>query len=109
MELDFITENAIIYVLIAWVLILVIAKGLKLQNHGFEIKVYSLVYKNASVQSILTRMLSRTRRGVQLFADTSVVAGFIMMGFAFWFLLSNVLNFFQSLPNLQKLRFLFPV
>lgn len=108
MELDFITENAIIYVLIAWVLILVIAKGLKLQNHGFEIKVYSLVYKNASVQSILTRMLSRTRRGVQLFADTSVVAGFIMMGFAFWFLLSNVLNFFSEPTEFAEVTVLIP-
>ena len=83
MELDFITQNAIIYVLLAWVIILIIAKGLKLDNRGFEIKAYSLVYKNQGVQSVLTRMLSRTKRGVRVFADVSVIAGFAMMGFAF--------------------------
>ena len=108
MELDFITENAIIYVLIAWVIILIVAKGLKLQNHGFEIKPYSLTYKNASVQSALTKMLSRTRRGIRVFADVSVVAGFIMMGFAFWFLLSNVSKFFVEPTEFAEVTVLIP-
>ena len=108
MELDFITENAIIYVLIAWVLILIVAKGLKLQNHGFEIKAYSLTYKNAQVQSALTKMLSRTRRGIRVFADVSVVAGFIMMGFAFWFLLSNVSKFFVEPTEFAEVTVLIP-
>ena len=108
MELDFITENAIIYVLIAWVIILIVAKALKLQNHGFEIKPYSLTYKNASVQSALTKMLSRTRRGIRVFADVSVVAGFIMMGFAFWFLLSNVSKFFVEPTEFAEVTVLIP-
>ena len=108
MELDFITENAIIYVLIAWVVILAVAKGLKLQNHGFEIKPYSLVYKNTQVQSVLTKMLSRTRRGIRVFADVSVVAGFIMMGFAFWFLLSNVSKFFVEPTEFAEVTVLIP-
>ncbi len=108
MELDFLTENAIIYVLLAWVIILVIAKALKLQNHGFEVKVYSLVYKNQSVQSVLTRMLSRTRRGIRIFADVSVVAGFLMMGFAFWFLISNISKFFVEPSEFAELTVLIP-
>ena len=108
MELDFITENAIIYVLIAWVLILIVAKALKLQNHGFEIKAYSLTYKNKQVQSALTKMLSRTRRGIRVFADVSVVAGFIMMGFAFWFLLSNVSKFFVEPTEFAEVTVLIP-
>ncbi len=108
MELDFITENAIIYVLLAWVIILVIAKALKLQNHGFEVKVYSLVYKNQSVQSVLTRILSRTRRGIRIFADVSVVAGFLMMGFAFWFLISNISKFFVEPSEFAELTVLIP-
>jgi len=85
LELDFITENSIIYVLMAWVVIVLVAKGLKLENRGFEIKAYSLTYKNYGVQAALTKMLNRTRRGIRVFADISVVAGFLMMGFAFWF------------------------
>jgi cyanate permease len=90
LDLDFITQNSIIYVLIAWVVIVVAAKGLKLEKYGVEIKAYSLVYKNKQVQSVLTKILSRTRRGIRVFADTSVIAGFIMMGFAFWFLIDNL-------------------
>jgi len=108
LELDFITENAIIYVLIAWVAIYITAKGLKLENHGFEIKAYSLVYKNEQVQSVLTKMLSRTRRGIRVFADVSVVSGFLMMGFAFWFLVSNILNYFVQPTEFAELTVLIP-
>jgi len=108
LELDFISDNSIIYVLIAWVIIVLVAKGLKLDKRGFEIKPYSLTYKNYQVQSALTKMLSRTRRGVRIFADVSVVAGFLMMGFAFWFLLSNVSNFFVKPTEFAQLTVLIP-
>jgi len=108
LELDFITQNSIIYVLIAWVVIVVTAKGLKLEKYGVEIKAYSLVYKNKQVQSVLTKILSRTRRGIRVFADTSVIAGFIMMGFAFWFLLDNVSKFFVAPSDFSELTVLIP-
>jgi membrane-associated protease RseP (regulator of RpoE activity) len=108
LDLDFITQNSIIYVLIAWVIILGVAKGLKLEKHGFELKIYSLVYKNQQVQSALTKVLGRTRRGIKVFADVSVVAGFLMMGFAFWFLISNVSKFFVAPSEFSQLTVLIP-
>lgn len=108
MELDFITENSIIYVLMAWVVIVLVAKGLKLEKRGFEIKAYSLTYKNYGVQAALTKMLNRTRRGIRVFADISVVAGFLMMGFAFWFLLNNVSNYFVEPTEFSELTVLIP-
>jgi len=108
LELDFITENSIIYVLLAWVIIVIVAKGLRLDRHGFEIKAYSLVYKNSQVQSVLTKILKRTKRGIRVFADVSVVAGFLMMGFAFWFLLSNIANFFVEPSEFAELTVLIP-
>ena len=108
MALDFLTENAIIYVLIAWVVILIVAKSLKLEKHGFTIKPYSLTYKNNQVQSVLSKMLTRTRRGIRVFADVSVIAGFLMMGFAFWFLLSNISNFFIKPTEFAELTVLIP-
>ena len=108
MALDFITENAIIYVLIAWVVIVLTAKGLKLDKRGFEIKAYSLTYKNYQVQSTLTKVLGRTRRGIRVFADVSVVSGFLMMGFAFWFLLNNISNFFVEPTEFAELTLLIP-
>ncbi len=108
MELDFITQNSIIYVLIAWVVIVAIAKGLKLEKYGFEIKAYSLTYKNKKVNSILVKILGRTKRGIRVFADVSVISGFIMMGFAFWFLLNNVSNFFVAQTEFSELTVLIP-
>ena len=108
MELDFITDNAIIYVLIAWVGIFITAKTLKLEKYGFTIKPYSLTYKNYKVQSALTRLLGRTRRGIRVFADVSVIAGFLMMGFAFWFLFSNIANFFVEPSEFAELTVLIP-
>ena len=108
LELDFITQNAIIYVLIAWVIIFVTAKGLKLQKYGVEIKAYSLVYKNKQVNSVLIRVLSRTRRGIRVFADVSVIAGFLMMGYAFYFLLNNISNYFVAQSEFAELTVLIP-
>ena len=108
LELDFITQNSIICVLMAWVVIVIVAKGLKLEKHGFEIKAYSLTYKNKQVNSILLKLLSRTRRGIRVFADVSVISGFIMMGFAFWFLLNNVSNFFVAQAEFSELTVLIP-
>jgi len=92
----------------AWVVIVLVAKGLKLENRGFEIRAYSLTYKNYGVQEILTKMLNRTRRGIRVFADISVVAGFLMMGFAFWFLLNNVSNYFEAPTKFSELTVLIP-
>ncbi|MEX2312818.1 MAG: M50 family metallopeptidase [Nitrosopumilaceae archaeon] len=92
----------------AWVVIVLVAKGLKLENRGFEIKAYSLTYKNYGVQATLTKMLNRTRRGIRVFADVSVVAGFLMMGFAFWFLLNNVSNYFVEPTEFSELTILIP-
>ena len=108
LELDFITQNAIIYVLIAWVIIFVTAKGLKLQKYGVEIKPYSLVYKNKQVNSILIKILSRTKRVIRVFADLSVIAGFLMMGYAFYFLLNNISNFFVAQDEFSELTVLIP-
>jgi len=108
LALELLTDNAIIYVLIAWVVILAIAKALKLEKHGFTIKAYSLTYKNTQVQSVLSKMLTRTKRGIRVFADVSVIAGFLMMGFAFWFLLSNISNFFVEPTEFAELTLLIP-
>lgn len=94
--------------LIAWVIVFVVAKGLRLEKYGFEIKPYSLTYKNKQVNSILIRMLNRTRRGIRIFADVSVVAGFLMMGFAFWFLINNILNFQFAQEEFSELTLLIP-
>ena len=92
----------------AWVIIIVVAKALKLEKYGFELKAYSLVYKNKGVNDTLIKVLGRTKRSVRVFADLSVIAGFIMMGFAFYFLLNNVSNYFVAQSNFSELTVLIP-
>jgi membrane-associated protease RseP (regulator of RpoE activity) len=92
----------------AWVAIFVTAKALKLEKYGVEIKPYSLVYKNKSVNDVLIKILGRTKRGIKVFANVSVIAGFIMMAFAFWFLLNNVSNFFVAQSEFNELTVLIP-
>ena len=92
----------------AWVIIIVVAKALKFEKYGFDIKPYSLVYKNKGVNNVLIRLLGRTRKLIRVFADVSVIAGFVMMGFAFWFLLNNVSNFFVAQSEFSELTVLIP-
>ena len=108
MAFEFLTHNSIIYVLIVWVAVFAIAKALKLDKHGFEIKPYSLTYKNQNVQLILTRILNRTQRATRVFANTSVVLGFVMMGAAFWYLASNLSNFFVKPESFSEMTVLIP-
>ena len=92
----------------AWVVIIVVAKALKLEKYGFELKAYSLVYKNKSVNDVLIKVLGRTKRGIKVFADLSVIAGFLMMGYAFYFLLNNVSNYFVAPDGFSELTVLIP-
>jgi len=92
----------------AWVAIIVVAKALKLERYGFELKAYSLVYKNKSVNDVLIKVLGRTKRGIKVFANLSVVAGFLMMGYAFYFLLNNVSNYFVAPDGFSELTVLIP-
>ena len=108
MELDFLTQNAIIYVLMAWVIVIVVAKALKLEKYGFELKAYSLVYKNKGVNDALIKVLGRTKRSVKVFANVSLISGFLMMGFAFYFLLNNISNYFVAQAEFSELTVLIP-
>lgn len=85
-----------------------IAKASKLDKHGFEIKPYSLTYKNQNVQLLLSRLLSRTQLATRIFADTSVVLGFVMMGVGFWYLISNLSNFFVKPESFAEMTVLIP-
>ena len=108
MVLEALADNAIIYVLAAWVAVIVSAKALRLDRRGFELKPYSLVYKNASINGTLIRILGRTRRAVRLFADASVVSGFAMMAFAFYFLIANIAAFFDAPSEFNEVTVLIP-
>ena len=98
----------IIYVLIAWAVIFISAKAMKLEKYGVEIKPYSLIYKNKGVNEVLIKILAKTKPIVSVFANVSVIAGFIMMSFAFYFLLDNISNFFVAQSEFNELTVLIP-
>lgn len=108
MAFGFLQQNSIIYVLIAWCIIFAIAKVSKLDKRGFEVKPYSITYKNQNVQLLLTRLLGRTERATRIFSNVSVVLGFIMMGAGFWYLISNLSNFFVKPEAFAEMTVLIP-
>ena len=108
MAFGFLQQNSIIYVLIAWFIVFVIAKVSKLDKRGFEVKPYSITYKNQNVQLLLTKLLGRTERATRIFSNASVVLGFIMMGAGFWYLISNLSNFFVKPEAFAEMTVLIP-
>lgn len=108
MAFGFLQQNSIIYVLIAWCIIFAIAKVSRLDKRGFEVKPYSITYKNQNVQLLLTRLLGRTERATRIFSNVSVVLGFIMMGAGFWYLISNLSNFFVKPEAFAEMTVLIP-
>lgn len=102
-------DNAsIVALILAWIVIIVSAKALRLEKHGFEIKPFMLTYKNHGVSSTLDRLLAMNRGAVRVFADVSIVAGAIMMVFAVWFLLNNLVHFFADSGQFSEVTLLIP-
>lgn len=99
MVLDFIAFDIIAYLLAAWAVIFACAKLLRLEKRGAELKFYSLTYENSGIEPILITVLRRTRMAVRALADIGIVAGFLTLGLAFWFLLSNILYHLEDLPG----------
>ena len=108
MAFEFFGENLSIFLLLAvWVMILAGAKMLRLEKHGFEIKPFMLTYKNRNVSNTLDRMLTN-KKIVRIFADVGVVLGVIMMLFALWFLINNIINFFMVPEQFSEVTLLVP-
>ncbi len=102
-------DNAsIVALLIAWVAIIGTAKALRLEKRGFEIKPFMLTYKNHSVSSTLDRIVSINRDAVSIFSNVSIVAGAVMMALAIWFLLNNLINYFNASEQFSEVTLLIP-
>ena len=60
--------------LIAWVvLMVVVAKRIRLDRYSFDIKAYGITYKNKEISTVLISIPGRTRRGIRAFTDANVV------------------------------------
>lgn len=96
MAFDLLNQDfSIIMLIVAWLVILASAKALRLEKRGFEIKPFMLVYKNHNVAVTLDKMLTN-RNAVRIFSDVGIVGGALMMAFALWFLINNLINFFMG-------------
>lgn len=109
MPFDSLGDNSsIIMLLIAWMAILIIAKALRLDKRGFELKPFMIMYKNHNIEHTLDKIVSISRRGVKIFSNIGVVGGAFMMAFAFWFLINNLNNFFVAQEQFNEVTLLVP-
>ncbi len=99
---------SIVALLTVWMLALIIAKALRLEKRGFELKPFMILYKNYNVSSTLDKIVSISKGGVKIFSNIGVVGGAIMMIFAFWFLISNLSNFFAANDKFSEVTLLIP-
>jgi membrane-associated protease RseP (regulator of RpoE activity) len=96
MAFDLLNQDfSIIMLIVAWLVILASAKALRLEKRGFEIKPFMLVYKNHNVAVTLDKMLAN-KNAVRIFSDAGIIGGALMMAFALWFLINNLVNFFMG-------------
>ncbi|MEM2966109.1 MAG: site-2 protease family protein, partial [Candidatus Nitrosocaldaceae archaeon] len=109
MALEGLGDNtSMIMLLIVWTIALVIAKVLKLDKRGFELKPFMIMYKNHNVSNTLDKIVSISKSGVKLFSNIGVVAGIFMMGFALFFLINNLSNFFVDQQKFSEVTLLIP-
>lgn len=109
MALEGLGDNtSMIMLLIVWTIALAIAKILKLDKRGFELKPFMIMYKNHNVSNTLDKIVSISKSGVKLFSNIGVVAGIFMMGFALFFLINNLSNFFVDQQKFSEVTLLIP-
>ena len=109
MAFDSLGDNSSIFMLlIAWMVILIAAKALKLDKRGFELKPFMIMYKNHNVEQTLDKIVSMSRSAVKIFSNIGVVGGAFMMAFALWFLINNLSNFFVAQDQFSEVTLLVP-
>ena len=90
-----------------WGAIYVVGKVAKLDQKGFTIRPFYLVYKSQRVDGILGR-LARAEKFWKLFANISVILGLIFMVAAFGYLASNLYSFFFAQQSFSEVTVLVP-
>lgn len=109
MVFEVLGNNAsIVMLFIIWIIALVIAKALRLDKRGFELKPFIITYKNYNVSNTLDKIVSISNRGIRIFSNIGIFAAAIMMIFAFGFLINNLLNFFIAKERFSEVTLLIP-
>lgn len=90
-----------------WGAVYAIGKIAKLEQRGFNIKPFYLVYKSQKVDGILGR-IAKAETLWKLFANASVIIGIVFMLVAFWFLASNLYSFFFAQQTFSEVTVLVP-
>jgi len=90
-----------------WAAVYAIGKVAKLDQKGFSIKPFYLVYKSQRIDGILGR-IAKAERLWKVFANISVVLGLIFMVAAFGYLASNLYSFFFAQQSFSEVTVLVP-
>jgi len=84
-----------------WAAVYAIGKVAKLDQKGFSIKPFYLVYKSQRIDGILGR-IAKAEKLWKLFANISVILGLIFMVAAFGYLASNLYSFFFAQQSFSE-------
>jgi membrane-associated protease RseP (regulator of RpoE activity) len=90
-----------------WAAVYAIGKVAKLDQKGFSIKPFYLVYKSQRIDGILGR-IAKAEKLWKLFANISVVLGLIFMIAAFGYLATNLYSFFFAQQSFSEVTVLVP-
>jgi len=90
-----------------WAAVYAIGKVAKLDQKGFSIKPFYLVYKSQRIDGILGR-IAKAEKLWKLFANISVILGLIFMVAAFGYLASNLYSFFFAQQSFSEVTVLVP-
>jgi len=93
------TNLIIIAFVTFWVAICLLGRVLKLEDHGFEVKPFFLIYKTKRINSFLDYVSQRFRSSVKIFSNISIVLCFGMIAFITYFLIRNIFALYYVEPT----------
>ncbi len=90
--------NGIYYYLIAFIVIWILAFGLKskLTNHGFEIQFPLIMWRTEKFKNFIKRMANLSPRFWKWFMNVGIVISYIAMIYITWILLSSLSSMLEA-------------
>lgn len=91
--------NPWIILLIVWIIIMAIGKSFDVKKRGIEIAPFMIMYKTERLNLFLRKIAKKAPRFWRSIWDLGIVVGFLGMGYIFYTLVINLINFFTAPAN----------
>ena len=95
----------LIYIILIWPITVMTTKILHSKGYDFDVKFYQIIILYFNTEEFFLK-LSEKIKHKKIISNFNVIVGIVVMGFGFWVLLNNILNFYFIPENFSEFTIL---